>query len=75
MYIVGDRTELWGTPACIFFSVDISPSTETLNLRSEVNEQMSLILDKLQSFRLHLGKDNIENTSSIITCVYIAGVA
>jgi hypothetical protein len=56
MYSVGDRTEPCGTPACMYLSVDISPSTETLNFLSERNEPISLIkvvencnLDNLQS--------------------------
>jgi hypothetical protein len=31
LYNVGDRTEPCGIPACMSLSVDISPSTETLN--------------------------------------------
>jgi hypothetical protein len=31
LYRVGDRTELCGTPACMYLGMDISPSTETLN--------------------------------------------
>jgi hypothetical protein len=37
-----DRTEPSGTPARISLGVDISPSTETLNLRFERKELMSL---------------------------------
>jgi hypothetical protein len=52
---VGDKIEHFGTPACISLGVDISPSTETLNLHCERKEPMSLIklvenssLDNLQ---------------------------
>jgi hypothetical protein len=38
-----DRTESWGTPAHISLGVDISPSTETLNLRCERKGLNSLI--------------------------------
>jgi hypothetical protein len=43
LYRVGDRTELVGTPACMYLGVDISPSTETLNILCERNEGISLI--------------------------------
>jgi hypothetical protein len=42
LYKVRDKTEPWGTPR-ISLGVDISPSTETLNLRCERKELMSLI--------------------------------
>jgi hypothetical protein len=44
LYRVGDGTEPCGTPACIFRSVEISPSTESLSFLSERNELISLIL-------------------------------
>jgi hypothetical protein len=37
LYRVGDRTESYSTPASIHFGVDISPSTETLIFRCEIN--------------------------------------
>jgi hypothetical protein len=37
LHIVGDRTEPCGTLACMYFGVDISPSTETLNFLCERN--------------------------------------
>jgi hypothetical protein len=40
---VGDRTEPCGTPACMYLGVDISPSTETLNFRSERKELISFV--------------------------------
>jgi hypothetical protein len=40
---VGDRTEPCGTPVCITFGVDISPSTETLNILCDRKELTSLI--------------------------------
>jgi hypothetical protein len=40
---VGERIELCGTPACISLAVDISPSTETLNLRCERKDPISLV--------------------------------
>jgi hypothetical protein len=40
---VEDKTEPCGTPACISLGVDISPSTETLNLRCERNDPISLV--------------------------------
>jgi hypothetical protein len=43
LYNVEDRTEPCGTPACISLGVDISPSTETLNFRSERKELISCI--------------------------------
>jgi hypothetical protein len=43
LYKVGDRTEPWGTSALISLDVDISPCTETLNLRCERKELMNFI--------------------------------
>jgi hypothetical protein len=43
LYKVGDRTEPWGTPARISLGVDISSSTETMNLHCERKELMSFI--------------------------------
>jgi hypothetical protein len=43
LYRVGDRMEPYGTPACMYLGVDISPSTETLNFRRERKELVSLI--------------------------------
>jgi hypothetical protein len=43
LYNVGGRTESYGTPDCIFLSVGISPSTETLNFLWERKEPISLI--------------------------------
>jgi hypothetical protein len=43
LYKVGDRTEPWGTSARISLGIDISPSTETLNLLRERKELMSWI--------------------------------
>jgi hypothetical protein len=42
-YRVGDRTEPWGTSSCISLGVDISPSTEILNLRCVTKKLVSLI--------------------------------
>jgi hypothetical protein len=42
LYNVGDRTEPYGTPACISLGVDILPSTETLNFLCERKELLSL---------------------------------
>jgi hypothetical protein len=43
LYRVGDWTEPCGTPACMDLSVDILPSTETLNFLCERNNPISLI--------------------------------
>jgi hypothetical protein len=43
LYKVGDRTEPRGTPARISLGVDISPSTETLNLHYERKELMNFM--------------------------------
>jgi hypothetical protein len=43
LYRVGERTEPCGTPACMYLGVDISPSTETLNFRSERKELISFV--------------------------------
>jgi hypothetical protein len=43
LYRVGDRTEPYGTPACISLGVDILPSTETLNFLYERKELISWI--------------------------------
>jgi hypothetical protein len=43
LYKVGDMTEPYGTPACMYLGVDISPSTETRNFLCERNEPISLI--------------------------------
>jgi hypothetical protein len=40
---VWEKIDPCGTPACITFGVDISPSTETLNLLCERREPISLI--------------------------------
>jgi hypothetical protein len=42
LYSIGDRTEPWGTLACISIRVGISPSTWTLNFPLERNELISL---------------------------------
>jgi hypothetical protein len=41
LYMVGDRREPCGTPACMYLGVDISPSTETLNCLCERNEPIN----------------------------------
>jgi hypothetical protein len=43
LYRVGDRTEPYGTPACMYLGVDISSSIETLNFHCERKELISLI--------------------------------
>jgi hypothetical protein len=43
LYKVGEWTETWGTPACISPGVDISPSTENLNLPFERKKIISII--------------------------------
>jgi hypothetical protein len=43
LYSMGNRTGPCGIPACIYFSTDLSPSTETLNFRCDRNELISLI--------------------------------
>jgi hypothetical protein len=43
LYDVGDRTEPSGTPSCISLGVDNSPSTETLNLRCDRKDPISLV--------------------------------
>jgi hypothetical protein len=40
---IGDKTEPRGTPACISLGFEITPSTETLNLRWERNDPISLV--------------------------------
>jgi hypothetical protein len=44
LYRLGDRRERCGTPAYISRGVDISPSTEFLNILFERNELISLIM-------------------------------
>jgi hypothetical protein len=43
LYSVGDKTESCGTPAFISLSIDILPSTKTLNFLSERDELIRLI--------------------------------
>jgi hypothetical protein len=55
LYHVGDRTESWGTSACISLGVEILPSSETLNFLCERKELISLIrlAEKSNLYSLH----------------------
>jgi len=44
LYSVGVRTEPCDTPACIYWGVDILPSTVTVNFLLQKNELISLIM-------------------------------